>query len=220
MQHLPVETDSGTHESCHLCGNLLASGLKPWTVWCASCASQAWAGWPRAVYVAGVLSLLHLTLFGLTGLAVQGLLLVWALVLLSLIDINTRLLPDDIVLPLLWLGLLLNAWGGFASLPSAVFGAAAGYLSLWALYWAGRLATGEEPLGYGDFKLTAALGAWLGLPAVAVVLLVAAALHTVWRGVTRLRGCVASDAPFGPFLAAGGFIALLIRALRPALLTS
>lgn len=218
MQHLPVETDSGTQESCHLCGNLLASSLKPWTVWCASCASQALAGWPRAVHVAGVLSLLHLTLFGLTGLAVQGLLLVWALVLLSLIDINTRLLPDDIVLPLLWLGLLLNAWGGFASLQSAVFGATAGYLALWALYWAGRLATGEEPLGYGDFKLTAALGAWLGLPALAVVLLGAASLHTGWRMVSGLRGSASREAPFGPFLAAGGFIALMVRALWPAVL--
>lgn len=218
MQHKHPETESDLQESCHLCSNLFPRSTRPWEVWCSSCMNETLAGWPRALHVAGVLSLLHLTFFGLTGVGAQGLLLVWALVLLSLIDINTRLLPDDIVLPLLWAGLLLNAVGGLTSLTSAVFGAAAGYLSLWGLYWAGRLATGEEPLGYGDFKLTAALGAWLGLPAVAVVLLGAATLHTGWRVVATMRGRATSDAPFGPFLAAGGFIALMARALQPALL--
>lgn len=218
MEHAHSQKNSDDQENCHLCGNLLPGSGRPWQVWCSGCMAEALAGWPRALHFAGVVGLLHLTFFGFTGVGAMGLLLVWVLVLLSLIDINTRLLPDDIVLPLLWAGLVLNAFGGLTSLTSAVLGAAAGYLSLWGLYWAGRLATGEEPLGYGDFKLTAALGAWLGLPAVAVVLLSAAMLHTGWRVVSAMRGRAASDAPFGPFLAAGGFIALMARALRPALL--
>jgi leader peptidase (prepilin peptidase) / N-methyltransferase len=137
--------------------------------------------------------------------------LTWVLLLLTLIDLRTQLLPDIITLPLLWLGLLLNFGGLFTTLPAAVLGAVFGYLSLWAIFHAFRLLTGKEGMGYGDFKLLALLGAWLGWQVLPLVLLLSALLGAVvglaliiWGGHDRRQ-----PIPFGPWLALAGWVALL-----------
>ena len=147
--------------------------------------------------------------FGWAGGA--AILLTWGLLLLTLIDLRTQLLPDIITLPLLWLGLLLNFGGLFTTLPAAVQGAVFGYLSLWTIFHAFRLLTGKEGMGYGDFKLLALLGAWLGWQVLPLVLLLAALLGAVvglaliaWGGHDRRE-----PIPFGPWLALAGWIALL-----------
>ena len=137
--------------------------------------------------------------------------LIAALVALTAIDFDTQLLPDDITLPLLWLGLALNAFGVYTDLKSAVFGAMAGYLSLWAVYWGFRLITGKEGMGYGDFKLLAALGAWLGWQMVPLTILLSSFVGAV-VGIALLvfaRHGRNVPIPFGPYLAAAGAIALI-----------
>ena len=128
-----------------------------------------------------------------------------------MIDLDTQLLPDDLTLPLLWAGLLINLPGVFVPLPTAVIGAVAGYLALWLVYWAFRLATGKEGMGFGDFKLLAAIGAWLGWQKLPLVILlssvVGAAIGIALIAFAR-RGRE-KPIPFGPYLAAAGVIALL-----------
>jgi leader peptidase (prepilin peptidase) / N-methyltransferase len=135
----------------------------------------------------------------------------WTLIALTFIDADTTLLPDDLTLPLLWLGLVANLFGVFAPLADAVIGAIAGYLALWSIYWLFKLATGKEGMGYGDFKLLAALGAWMGwkalLPIVLLSSLVGAAVGIVLILLAR-RGREI-PIPFGPYLATAGFIVLL-----------
>jgi leader peptidase (prepilin peptidase)/N-methyltransferase len=152
--------------------------------------------------------------FGYTLSALAYLIFSWCLLTLSLIDLDHYLLPDDITLPLLWLGLLVSATGlGLpdVSLSDSVVGAAAGYLSLWSLFWAFLFATGKEGLGYGDFKLLAALGAWLGWQALLPILLLSSLTGAV-IGLAliafggRERG---APLPFGPFLAVAGFSMLV-----------
>ncbi len=146
--------------------------------------------------------------FGLAGLA--AIVFVWALITLTFIDFDTQLLPDDITLPLLWLGLLLNLYGAFTSLPSAVIGAAVGYLVLWGVYWLFKLATGKEGMGYGDFKLLAAIGAWLGWAMLPLVILLSSLVGAV-VGIALIvfaRHGRHIPIPFGPYLAGGGLIAL------------
>ena len=140
-----------------------------------------------------------------------ALLLVWSLIALTFIDIDTQMLPDDVTLPLIWLGLLVNLQGGFVSLPDAVIGAVAGYLSLWSVYWLFRFATGKEGIGYGDFKLLAALGAWLGWMMLPLIVLLSSAVGAlVGVAMIVLRGHQRDKPiPFGPFLAVAGLIALL-----------
>ena len=136
-----------------------------------------------------------------------------ALLALAVIDWDTTLLPDDITLPLLWAGLIVAAlqWNPAVSLPVALWGAVAGYLSLWLVYWAFKLVTGKEGMGYGDFKLFAALGAWFGWPALVPIILMASVIGAVigigmkFSGGLREGGYV----PFGPFLAGAGFTALV-----------
>jgi len=146
--------------------------------------------------------------FGLAALAACG--LSAALVALTAIDIDKQLLPDDITLPLLWAGLLVNLPGTFTDPKSAVIGAVAGYLSLWLVYWGFRLATGKEGMGYGDFKLLAALGAWLGWQMLPLVVLlssfVGAAIGIGLVVAARMGRNV--PIPFGPYLAIAGWIAL------------
>lgn len=141
----------------------------------------------------------------------SALVLVWMLLAMTFIDIDTQLLPDELTLPLLWLGLLVNLEGTFVPLQDAVIGAAAGYLSLWTVYWLFKLATGKDGIGYGDFKLLAALGAWLGWMMLPVIVLLSSASGALvglslilFRGHQRDR-----PIPFGPFLAAAGLAALL-----------
>jgi leader peptidase (prepilin peptidase)/N-methyltransferase len=146
--------------------------------------------------------------FGPSAQTLAGLALTWAMVALTGIDLRTQLLPDSITLPLLWLGLLLGLWHVFISAPQAILGAILGYLSLWSIYWLFKLATGKEGMGYGDFKLLAALGAWMGagalLPIVLLSSLVGAA---VGSAILVLRGRDRSiPIAFGPYLAAAGWI--------------
>jgi len=137
-----------------------------------------------------------------------ALVLVWALLTLTVIDFNTMLLPDQIPLPLLWLGLLVNVGGTFTSLPDAVIGAVAGYLVLWMVYQAFRLLTGKEGMGFGDFKLLAALGAWMGWQALPGIILMSSLVGAaVGISLMLLHKKDASMAiPFGPYLAAAGVI--------------
>ena len=148
--------------------------------------------------------------FGAGWAAVGGLLFVWALLALTFIDFDTQLLPDDITLPLMWLGLLFNLNNIFVDLPSAVVGAITGYLTLWGVYWLFKLITGKEGMGYGDFKLLAAIGAWLGWKMLPLVILLSSLVGAV-VGITLmivLRRGRNVPIPFGPYLAGGGLIAL------------
>jgi leader peptidase (prepilin peptidase)/N-methyltransferase len=149
--------------------------------------------------------------FGFGWLLLVALIFVWALIALAAIDIDTQLLPDDITLPLVWLGILVNMHSGFTDLHSSVIGAIAGYLSLWVIYWIFKLITGKEGMGYGDFKLLAAIGAWLGWSVLPLVIL----LSSLVGGIVGLGLIIISKysknvmIPFGPYLAGGALIALL-----------
>jgi leader peptidase (prepilin peptidase)/N-methyltransferase len=136
--------------------------------------------------------------------------LLWSLLALTMIDIDTQLLPDDLTLPLLWAGLAVNLGGLFAPLRDAVIGAAAGYLSLWTIYWLFKLIRGKEGMGYGDFKLLAALGAWLGWPMLPQIVLVSSVLGAIGGiAAMALKGRDrAAPLPFGPWLAGAGAVAM------------
>lgn len=148
--------------------------------------------------------------YGYTYSALFGFMFVFALVALTFIDFDTQLLPDDITLPLLWLGLLFNLNGGFTDLKSAVIGAMLGYFVLWAVFWVFKWVTGKEGMGYGDFKLLAAIGAWFGWQLLPAVILLSSVLGAIIGiGLILLRGKSGNTAmPFGPFLALGGIAAL------------
>ena len=149
--------------------------------------------------------------FGASTATLGALLFIWALVALSFIDLDTQLLPDSITLPLLWLGLAFNTGGVFTDLHSAVIGAMAGYLALWTVYWLFRLATGKEGMGYGDFKLLAAIGAWLGWQVLPLTILLSSLVGAI-VGIALIafaRHGRNVPIPFGPYLGAAGLIALL-----------
>jgi leader peptidase (prepilin peptidase)/N-methyltransferase len=134
----------------------------------------------------------------------------WTLLALAVIDLDTQLLPDDLTLPLLWVGLLLNLGTAYVALPSAVVGAVAGYLALWLVYWAFKLVTGKEGMGQGDFKLLAAIGAWLGWQKLPLVILLSSVVGAA-IGIALIvfaRHGREQPIPFGPYLAAAGVIAL------------
>jgi leader peptidase (prepilin peptidase)/N-methyltransferase len=148
--------------------------------------------------------------FGYGMAAVGAILLIWALLALTAIDFDTMLLPDDITLPLIWAGLLFNFFGTFTDLHSAVIGAVIGYLVLWSVYWLFKLTTGREGMGFGDFKLLSALGAWFGwqmLPLILVLSSLVGALIGISLIVLFKHGRNI-PIPFGPYLAGGGLIAL------------
>lgn len=177
---------------------------------CSGCSNPISPRYPIIEAATALLSAYAAWHFGPTLQTVGALLLVWALIALSAIDFDTQLLPDSITLPLLWLGLLFNLWGIFADLSTAVIGAMAGYLALWSVFWLFKLATGKEGMGYGDFKLLAALGAWLGwqmLPAIILLSSVVGALVGISLIVVARHGRNI-PIPFGPYLAAAGIIAL------------
>ncbi|WP_410499332.1 prepilin peptidase [Chitinibacter sp. S2-10] len=146
------------------------------------------------------------------GMPLLGaLLLSWALLSLIMIDADTYLLPDYITLPLVWLGLLFNSQQTFTTLPMAVYGAMAGYLSLWSIYWLFKLITGKEGMGYGDFKLLAALGAWLGITALPAIVLLASFSGAI-IGIAMIAGAKHGwnkPMPFGPYLGIAGLLALV-----------
>jgi leader peptidase (prepilin peptidase)/N-methyltransferase len=177
---------------------------------CSACAAAIPVRYPLVELAAGLLAGAVAWQFGFTGQAVVTLVLVWALIALAVIDLDTQLLPDDITLPLLWLGLLVNVWGTFVPLDEAVIGAAVGYLALWSVYHLFRLLTGKEGMGYGDFKLLAALGAWLGWTLLPLVILASSLIGAligiamiVLAGHDRAR-----PIPFGPYLVLAGLVAL------------
>ncbi len=178
---------------------------------CAHC--NAAIGWryPVVEALAGVGAALIALWLGWTPQAVAAILLTWALLALSAIDIDHQLLPDRVTLPLLWLGLALNSAGLFTGLQDAVWGAIAGYLSLWLVFHAFRLLTGKEGMGYGDFKLLAALGAWLGWQLLPLIILLSSLVGALCGAMLlMLQGRDrATPIPFGPYLAAAGWIALL-----------
>lgn len=178
---------------------------------CSACKTPISMRYPIIELLTGALSAVLIWHFG-TGLAGLGtLLFVWLLIAMTFIDADTQLLPDDLTLSLLWLGLLINLNGTFVPLPEAVIGAAAGYISLWAVYWLFKLTTGKEGMGYGDFKLLAALGAWLGWKMLPVIILLSSAVGAVVGIALIVLARRGRDIPipFGPYLAAAGLIALL-----------
>jgi leader peptidase (prepilin peptidase)/N-methyltransferase len=177
---------------------------------CKGCGAHISARYPIVELISGLLSGYAAWHFGFGLAALGALLFVWALLALTFIDFDTQLLPDDITLPLLWVGLLLNASHTFTDLHSAVVGAVAGYLALWGVYWLFKLATGKEGMGYGDFKLLAAIGAWLGWQILPLVILTSSLVGAV-VGITLIvaaRHGRNVPIPFGPYLAGGGLIAL------------
>lgn len=177
---------------------------------CSGCHTRISPRYPIIEAVTGLLSAYVAWHFGPTLQAAGGLVLVWALIALAAIDLDTQLLPDSITLSLLWLGLALNLRGAYVELPSAVVGAMLGYLALWGVFWLFKLATGKEGMGYGDFKLLAALGAWLGwqmLPAIILLSSVVGAMVGITLIVATRHGRNV-PIPFGPYLAAAGGITL------------
>lgn len=178
---------------------------------CKACGAAISARYPIVELVTGILSGVVVWHFGFTMQAGGALVLTWALISLTVIDLDHKLLPDVITLPILWLGLLLNIPETFATLQASVIGAAAGYGILWAVFQGFKLLTGKEGMGYGDFKLLALLGAWLGwqfLPLIVVLSSVVGAV--VGIAMVTIRGHDRSvPIPFGPYLAAAGWIALI-----------
>jgi leader peptidase (prepilin peptidase)/N-methyltransferase len=177
---------------------------------CKGCQAPISIRYPIVEAVSGILSAYAAWHFGFGWAAVAAIVFVWALIALTCIDLDTQLLPDDITLPLLWLGLLLNLNGVFTSLPDALIGAVSGYLVLWSVYWMFKLTTGKEGMGYGDFKLLAAIGAWLGWQMLPLVILLSSIVGAI-VGITLIVAVKHGrnvPIPFGPYLAGGGLIAL------------
>lgn len=206
------------HSSCPNCGH----SIRPWENIpvisylflrgrCSSCKKPISLRYPLVELATGLLSGLLALHFGFSMQLVGALILLWFLVGLTMIDIDTQFLPDSMTLPLLWLGLLFNIRGVFAPLPQAVIGAVAGYLLLWSVYWIFKLLTGREGMGYGDFKLLAALGAWLGFLQLPLIILAASVSGLVFA-LVQIAGSRlgwGQKIPFGPYLASGGLLALI-----------
>ena len=178
---------------------------------CASCGAAISARYPLVEVLGGALAALMAWRFGYSAALAAALVYAWALLALTFIDYDTQLLPDDITLPLLWLGLLANTRGLYTDLQSAVLGAAAGYLVLWLVYWAFKLVARKEGMGYGDFKLLAAIGAWTGWQVLPFVIVLSAGLGAVIgsAALALSKRDAGSRIPFGPFLALGGIGALV-----------
>ncbi|MBQ5941855.1 MULTISPECIES: A24 family peptidase [unclassified Massilia] len=177
---------------------------------CSSCKTPISARYPAIELFTAIVSGLLVWTFGSGAMGLATLLFAWLLIAMTFIDFDTQLLPDDLTYPLLWAGLLVNINGTFVPLQDAVIGAAAGYLVLWAVYWLFKLVTGKEGMGYGDFKLLAALGAWLGWAMLPTIILLSSIVGAV-VGISLIlfakRGRD-KPIPFGPYLAAAGLIAL------------
>jgi leader peptidase (prepilin peptidase)/N-methyltransferase len=177
---------------------------------CASCATRISPRYPVVEALSGLLTGYAAWRFGLNAAAAGAMLFAWAMIALAFIDFDTFYLPDSITLPLAWTGLTFNLFHVFTNLESAVIGAVAGYLALWSVFWAYKLATGKEGMGYGDFKLLAAIGAWFGWKMLPLVILFASCAGAV-IGVAMIalaRRGRDTPIPFGPYLAIGGLVAL------------
>ena len=178
---------------------------------CKACKAPISKRYPLIELLTAIISGIVAWHFGFGFAAMGALFLSWALIALTCIDIDHQLLPDSITLPLLWLGLIFNLFGIFTDLHSAVIGAMAGYLSLWLVYHAFRLVTGKEGMGFGDFKLLAALGAWLGWQALPMIILLSSLVGAlVGIGLILFKQQHRDNPiPFGPYLAAAGWLALV-----------
>ncbi|MDE2156963.1 MAG: prepilin peptidase [Xanthomonadaceae bacterium] len=178
---------------------------------CRYCKTKISIQYPLVELLSGVLSAVVVWKFGPSGHALAGLVLTWTLIALSGIDLRTQLLPDQLTLPLLWLGLLLALLPMTVDAGSAIIGAAIGYLSLWSVYWLFKLLTGKEGMGYGDFKLLAALGAWMGPVALLPMILLSSLIGALVGGslIVLRRHQREIPMPFGPFIAAAGWVWLV-----------
>jgi len=178
---------------------------------CASCEAPISLRYPLVEMVTALTWVVCGLSFGVSTALAGALLLTAVLIVLTAIDLDHQLLPDSLTLPLLWVGLLINMTGTFTSLESALLGAVFGYLSLWSVYWLFKIITGKEGVGYGDFKLLAALGAWFGLAALPTIVLLSSLVGATLGLTLILTGQQTRETPmpFGPFLAGAGLIHLL-----------
>lgn len=206
------------NSSCPHCGH----EIKPWeniplVSWlvlrgkCSSCKEAISIRYPLVELACGLFSAVIAWQFGVSWDAVAMLVLTWGLLSMSLIDADHQILPDVLVLPLLWLGLILNSLGFFTSLSDALWGAVIGYMSLWSIFWLFKLITGKEGMGYGDFKLLALIGAWGGWQVLPLTILLSSVLGAV-IGIIILRlqrNGYNKPIPFGPYLASAGWLALI-----------
>ncbi len=216
--------------ACPACGHAISAIENvPVVSWlalrgkCRGCNARIPARYPIVELLGGALAALAIWHFGPTWQGLAACAFLWALVALTFIDFDTQLLPDDLTLPLLWGGLLANLYGLFVPLREAVIGAIAGYLTLWTIYWIFKLVRGKEGMGYGDFKLLAALGAWLGWKALPMIVLGSSLVGAcIGIGLVVLKGRDHNvPLAFGPYLAIAGMIALffgptLVRVYFPA----
>lgn len=177
---------------------------------CSQCQARISPRYPIVEAVTALMSGFVAWHFGYSLITIAVLIFVWSLIALAVIDLNTQLLPDDITLPLLWLGVLVNMNDGFTDIHSAIIGVMAGYLSLWSIYWCFKLITGKEGMGYGDFKLLAAIGAWLGWSMLPIVILFSSLVGAI-AGIGLIIAAKLKKnipIPFGPYLVGGALIAL------------
>lgn len=181
---------------------------------CSACKAHISVRYPVVELLTALLSAAVAWKFGFVLAALGGIVFIWVLIALAFIDLDTTYLPDDLTLPLLWGGLILNYYGAFTTIEAAVVGAVVGYLALWSVYWLFKLVTGKEGMGYGDFKLLAAIGAWLGWQALPVVILLSSVVGSI-VGIVMIV-LVKHDhripIPFGPYLVGGGVMALFFGA--------
>jgi leader peptidase (prepilin peptidase)/N-methyltransferase len=222
--NLPAETDNKTfnlilpNSNCPHCSH----EIKPWENIpiisylflrgkCSACKAPISPRYPLVELSCGLLSAYIAWHFGFTWQTGAMLVLTWGLLAMSLIDADHQILPDALVLPLLWLGLIVNQFGLFTTPADALWGAIAGYLSLWSVYWLFKLVTGKEGMGYGDFKLLAMLGAWGGWQILPLTILLSSLVGAVLGLIMlKLRNAETSTPiPFGPYLAIAGWIALI-----------
>lgn len=205
---------------CPACGHPIAAWQNlPVAGWfllrgrCHYCHGRISARYPVIEVLAAGLGLVVLGAWGYEWITLAWLGFTWSLIALAFIDFDTHLLPDQITLPLLWGGLAMAGVFGYVTPVDAIAGAVVGYLALWTLYWAFRWATGREGMGHGDFKLLAAIGAWLGWQALPSVILIASIGGLAYAGIAILAKAMRRQdpLPFGPFLAAGGWLALVFR---------
>ena len=213
---------------CPACG----SDIKPWhnipvisylalRGQCANCSASISVRYPMVEAITAAIWIACGLAFGVSYALVGAMILTAVLICLTAIDLDTQLLPDSLTLPLVWIGLLLNLSGTYATLESAVLGAVAGYLSLWSVYWGFKLLTGKEGMGYGDFKLLAALGAWFGMGAIPTLILASSLVGAVVGILLIVTGRQGRETPmpFGPFLAGAGLLHLFFPNLLISLIT-
>jgi len=179
---------------------------------CADCSASVSMRYPIVELLGAASAALAIAHFGATTTGLAAATLSFALIALTMIDLETLLLPDELTIPLLWLGLLVNLEGRFASLDEAVIGAAVGYLALWGVYQGFRLTTGKEGMGYGDFKLLSALGAWFGWTQLPAILLLASGVGAAVGLALIFSGRQGREVPipFGPYLAGAGIAVLYL----------